>query len=274
MAATSDIGNLTFVDPDAVDTRWRIGLFGPPGAGKTVAATSAPGPILAVNADRPGAYRYSRRHHRDTLIHEVRFGAWQTMRDVYEYARQHETELGTVVMDPANAVYDQLVRENTGPGGKPNWQKVNEQFIDLIRAFRALDVNLVLVAHERVEKDENADTEAKVYPNYGGPALIQKVMAELDIVARVFRRPESEEEPEAYMGQLVTARGYQCKDSSGRLGRTRLADLSEWISAANADDEEPVPWEQAQEELAAERLQDALDAEDGERTTPMDVGPS
>jgi hypothetical protein len=168
-------------------------------------------------------------------------------------------------MDPVNAVYDQLVRENTGPGGKPAWQKVNETFIDLIRAFRALDVNLVLVAHERVEKDENADTEAKVYPNYGGPSLIQKVMAELDIVARVFRREPTDEEPEAYMGQLVSARGYQCKDSSGRLGRVRVADLSEWIAAANADDEEPVPWD---EDAAVEAVQEAFDATEDEDADP------
>jgi hypothetical protein len=264
VTATSDIPSLTFVDPDTVDPRWRIGLFGPPGAGKTVAATSAPGPILAVNADRPGAYRYSRVHHKGTLIHEVRFTGWPVMRDVYEYARANQGDIGTVVMDPVNNVYEHLVRENTGPGGKPAWQKVNETFSDLIRAFRALDVNLVLVAHERVEKDENADTEAKVYPNYGGPSLIQKVMAELDIVARVFRRPASEDEPEGFVGQLVTARGYQCKDSSGRLGRVRVADLSEWIATANADDEEPVPWD---EDAAVEAVQEAFDAVDDEDET-------
>lgn len=242
MTAPSDIPSLTFVDPAAVDKRWRIGLFAAPGGGKTVALCSAPGPILAINADRPGAYRYARRHHAGKQINEVRFQSWQTMRDVYEYVRDHQAEIGTVGMDPTNAIYDQLVRENTVGSGKPNWQKVNEQFIDLIRSFRALDVNLVLVAHERTEKDENAETEAKVYPNYGGPSLIQKVMGELDIVARMYRREASEEAPEAYMGQLVVARGYQCKDSSGALGRTRVADLSEWIDAANAEDTSDLPW--------------------------------
>ena len=254
---SSDVPGLVFVDPDKVDTRWRLGLYGAPGVGKTVAATSAPGPILAVNADRPGAYRYSRRHHQGTRIHEVRFQSWQTMRDVYEYARNHQDEIGTVVIDPVNLIYDQLVREHTTGNGKPNWQKVNETFIDLVCAFRALDVNLVLVAHERTEKDENADTEAKVYPAYGGPSLVQKVMAELDIVARVFRREASDDEPEAWMGQLVTARGYQCKDSSGLLGRVRVADLSEWIDAANATDD--VPFVESEDELV-QKVQDAFEA--------------
>ena len=110
--SASDIPGLTFVDPDAVDTRWRIGLYGAPGAGKTVAATSAPGPVLAVNADRPGAYRYARRRHAGKQIHEVRFQSWQTMREVFEYVRDHQADVGTVVLDPVNAIYDQLVREN------------------------------------------------------------------------------------------------------------------------------------------------------------------
>lgn len=250
---SSDVPSLTFVDPNAVDERWRLGLFGAPGTGKTVALCSAPAPILAVNADRPGAYRFARRHYPGKQIHEVRFQSWQTMREVYEYARENQDKIGTVAFDPTNAIYDQLVRENTTGNGKPAWQKVNETFIDLIRAFRALDVNLVLVAHERVEKDENAETEAKVYPNYGGPALIQKVMAELDIVARMFRREASEEAPEAWMGQLVVARGYQVKDSSGALGRTRVADLSEWIAAANAAGAgEDVPFTETEEQLVDE----------------------
>jgi hypothetical protein len=172
VTATSDIPSLTFVDPDTVDPRWRIGLFGPPGAGKTVAATSAPGPILAVNADRPGAYRYSRAHHKGTQIMEVRFTGWPVMRDVYEFARANQADIGTVVMDPVNNVYEHLVRENTGPGGKPNWQKV---------------------------------------------------------------------------------------------GRTRVADLSEWIAAANADDEEPVPWD---EDAAVEAVQEAFDATEDEDADP------
>jgi hypothetical protein len=264
----TDVSSLTFVDPDTVDERWRIGIFGIPGSGKTVALASAPGPIVAVNADRPGAYRYARRHNHGTQIHEVRFATWQTIREVYEYVRDHQAEIGTVGMDPVNAIYDQLVRENTGPSGKPNWQKINETFMDLIRAFRALDVNLVLAAHEKVEKDENADTEAKVFPAFGGPSLVQKVMGEMDIIARIFRQDATEDEPQAWKGQFVTARGYQCKDSSNALGRTRIADLSEWIATANAASAgEPVPWDDEEAaELDEEAALEATEDPDAQQT--------
>jgi hypothetical protein len=248
----TDAPALIFVDPDAVDERWRIGLFGPPGCGKSVALASAPSPIVTVSADRPGAYRFARRHNATATIHEVRFATAQTLKEVYVYARDHQAELGTVAFDPFNAIYDQLCRENLDAKGKPKWQVINDLVMDLIHAFRALDVNLVLAAHEKTEKDENADTEAKVFPAFGGPSLVQKVMAEMDIVARVFRQDATEDEQEAWKGQFVTARGYQCKDSSGALGRTRVADLSEWIVAANAAGAgDPVPFVETEAELAA-----------------------
>lgn len=247
MTARSDIPSLTFVDPAKVDDRWRIVLYGAPGVGKTVAACSAPGPIIAVSADRPGAYRYARRHHDGQTIHEARFNGSDTLRDVYEHVKANQGQIGTVLLDPWNAMYDELVRENTTGSGKPNWQRVNEVALNAIRGFRDLDVNLVIVAHERRETDENAETEAKIFPQLGGPALIQKVMGEVDIVARVFRRPGEEGAEPSWEGQLVTARGYQCKDSTGVLGTTRPLDLAEWIWTANQQGEsqgDPLPFDE------------------------------
>jgi hypothetical protein len=242
--ALSDVPALVFVDPAMVDERWRVVLFGAPGVGKTVAACSAPGPIVALSADRPGAYRFARRHHPDTEIREARFTGSGSLRDIFEYAKEHQAHIGTVVLDPWNAIYDEIVREHTTAGGKPNWQKINDLAVAVIRGFRDLDLNLVLVAHERREQDDNADTEAKVFPQLGGPALVQKIMAEVDVVARVFRK-DDEEGGSAWFGQLATARGYQCKDSTGVLGRVRLVDLAEWFDIANTPADasvDDVPW--------------------------------
>lgn len=241
----SDIPSLTFVDPSKVDERWRIVLYGAPGVGKSVAACSAPGPIVAVSADRPGAYRYARRHHPDKTINEARFTGSDTLRDVYEHVKANQADIGTVVLDPWNAMYDELVRENTSGNGKPNWSRVNDIALGALKGFRDLDVNLVIVAHERRETDENGETEAKMFPQLGGPALIQKVMGEVDIVARVFRRPGEDGADPSWEGQLVTARGYQCKDSTGVLGATRVLDLSEWIDTANQkSDADELPFDE------------------------------
>lgn len=44
---------LEFVNPDATDDTYRAVLWAAAGQGKSVAAASAPGPILVLSADRP-----------------------------------------------------------------------------------------------------------------------------------------------------------------------------------------------------------------------------
>jgi hypothetical protein len=236
-------GLLTFVDPTEHDSRYRICLWAEAGAGKTVAACSAPAPILAVSADRPGAYRYARRHHAGKDIREVRFENQRTLDDVYRYLRD-TPEIRTVVLDPVGSIYDECVYELGGADPKgPHYQKVNKRLIGFLKSLRDLDLNVVLVAHEREDGDEN--TGIKLLPALGGPKFIQEVLKEMDIVAWCYRKPAEGEEPDMFMGQLVNARGRTCKDSTNVLGRTRELDLTEWIDTANAGlapDESDLPW--------------------------------
>jgi hypothetical protein len=258
----SDTASLTFVDPDEQDNRYRICLWAQAGAGKTVAACSAPGPIVAVSADRPGAYRYARRHHHGKQIREVRFEGAHTLELVYRYLKQ-TPEVRTVVLDPFGAIYDAMVSELGGAEPKgPHYQRVNKRLLDFLITLRALDLNVILVAHERVEGDE--DSGIQRMPALGGPKMIEKTLAEMDIVAWCYRMPQ-EDGPDKFMGQLVNARGRTCKDSTNALGRTRELDVSEWIEAANGDlygNDSDLPWaddvtnqgvedEPAQQELAA-----------------------
>ena len=226
---------LAFVDPGETDARHRVVLWASPGAGKSVAAASAPDPILVISADRPGAYRYARRHHKGKDIREVRYDGPDTLNDVYRYLRS-TSDIRTVVIDPFQTIYDNLV--DTGPKtgkGDPNWQAVNKKILGFLYSLREFDINLVIVAHEKINEGEG-----KLYPAVGGPSLINKVLAESDIVAHVERvQGEGETRWEA---QLQPAGPLVCKDSTGYgLGDRRALDLSEWFSHV-ADADADLPW--------------------------------
>src|SRR5690606_14658521 len=118
--------------------------------------------------------------------------------------------------------------------GDIDYQTINKRFLGFIQGLRRFDVNVVLVAHEKLSDAKRGD--GKMYPAVGGPALINKTLAEMDIVAhisRVVREIEGEEEPEVvWVGQLQPIGPLVCKESTGALGPRRVADLTRWFEVA------------------------------------------
>jgi hypothetical protein len=247
----SDVPNslLEFVDPLEQDARHRVVLWAAPGEGKSVGAASSPDPILVISADRPGAYRYARQHHKGKVIREVRYQGPQTLEDVYRYLRDG-TDTRTVILDPFQVIYDNLV--DTGPKtskGEPNWQAVNKKIIGFLYSLRDFDVNVVIVAHEKI-----SEGDGKTYPSVGGPALINKILAECDIVAHV-ERVQGEDGPR-WEAQLQPSGSLVCKDATGYgLGDRRPVDLAEWFS--HAPKAEAVPFEGDPSLPTAEELEEA-----------------
>lgn len=262
----SDVPNtlLTFVDPHEQAAQHRVVLWAAAGQGKTVGACSAEGPILAVSADRPRAYAVARQLHPDKVIREVRYKDVSTLNSVYEYLRNAGSDVRTVILDPFQAIYDHLVE--TGPkrrDGEPNWQAINKAILSFLYSLREFPVNVVIVAHEKI-----SEGEGKVYPAVGGPSLINKILAESDIVAHV-ERVAGEGDEVRYEAQLQPSGPLVCKDATGYgLGDRRALDLSEWFShqkAAGAD----LPWEgpevgaqgYARKSVTAEEMAHAADDE-------------
>ena len=96
--------------------------------------------------------------------------------------------------------------------------------------------------------------------------MINKLLAEMDIVAHVERVPKpTEDDPgrRCGSGQIQPRDNLVTKDSTDALGDRRIADLSRWFEVANerlAPDEEPVPWD---EDAAVEAVQETFDATEG-----------
>jgi hypothetical protein len=250
---------LTFVDPTATDPTYRVCLWAAPGEGKSVAAASAPGPILVLSADRPSAYLYARKHHAGKDIREVRYVGPQTLEEVYTYLKDDACDIRTVVIDPVSHIVDQITDiAPAGREGGPDYLWVNKKVLGFIKSLRRFDVNVVLVAHEKLNDGKKGD--GKMYPQIGGPALINKILAEMDIVARIERvtRTVDDEQETVWVGQLQPTGNFVCKESTAAdLGDRRIADLTRWFELANAalepdDDLSDLPFDVEPAEDAAD----------------------
>lgn len=224
-----------------------ICLYGPTGAGKTVAACSAPGPVLVVNSDRPSSLRFARRKFGDEKIHEVTFTGSQTLEAVTNYVKSEQPDEKTIAVDTFGEIYDQLVREIGGivPPIQA-YQKVQTLLKDFVRDLRQSGMNVVLVCHEQVDDSEEGGALRR--PLAGGQKLPEWIMGQMSIVAYCSATPgEKETDPIRYVGQLVQAKGRRAKDDSGVLGAWRELDLNEWLATIDqeyANENADLPWEQ------------------------------
>jgi hypothetical protein len=238
---------IQFVEPSTEAQPLKALLYGPPGSGKTVAACSAPGPILYVNCEGPDALTFSRKMYGDDKIREVAFTGKQTLTDLYIYARDQENGVATFVIDSIGEMYRMLLEEIGGERATlQNFGDVNTLIERFCRSLRDLPAHTVLVAHEEI-----ADVEGEIVrrPVTGGKKLPEILMAMMSVVAYCGVVPEKDADPRRYVGQLVQANGRRAKDRSDTLGKTRDLDLTEWIHTMRGDNPEADAEETPEEEL-------------------------
>lgn len=233
---------ITFVEPALEAAPLKALLYGPPATGKSVAACSAPGPILYINAEGADALTFSRKLYGNEKIHEIAFKGKQSLIDAFLYLRDGDGGEQTVVVDSIGEVYRILLEEISGDGATKiqHYGDANTIIERFARSLRDLPIHVVLVAHEEI-----ADIEGEIVrrPVTGGKKLPEILMAMMSIVAYCGVVPEEGSVPRRYVGQLVQANGRRAKDRSGLLGKSRDLDLSEWIHTmrgeALAADEAP-----------------------------------
>lgn len=257
----SDLATLVFEDAPAVPDTVNFLLYGPPKSGKSTAAATAPGPVLWVSAEGPGALAYARKiaAQRGTQILEVRIGRQTDAREVLREVIRHvkagtEPAPRTVVVDTLAKVREALIRQIVVPGAKNSIQQFGEVariLREFVQTMRDLPVNFVLIAHQDVA---DAEGERIVRPLIGG-ALTEEIPGEVDVIAYTHSFKDEEAGERRYVGQLVEAKSRIAGDRSGGLGAVRDLDLSEWLTAyreALAPDEDDLPFVETEAELEDE----------------------
>lgn len=231
---------LAFVDAPPAPQTFNVLLWGQPKSGKSTAAATAPGPILWLNAEGPGALGYARKTAaaRGTQVHEVviskQVPASSILDNVYLHVREgREPVVQTVVVDTLAKVRDALIAQFVQPGSKSSLQqygKVADKLGGFVNALRDLPVNVVLLAHADVNND--AEDGRVALPLIGGK-LTETIPGEVDVVA--YCSPARDEDGVIrYYGQLVEAKGRTgLGDRSGAIADDRgirELDLSEWLT--------------------------------------------
>lgn len=243
--ATSDVPvELAFVDPEEEAGRCRVVLWAPPGFGKSTAAATAPGPIVAVTCDRPGAWRFARKTQPGKDIREVRYENLETLRQVVRYLAAHP-EVETVVIDPWAQILDKVKDEiPRRSDGDYDYQTVNKKVVSFVTELRRYDVHVVICAHEKVNDGRRGD--GKLYPALGGAGLINRVMAEMDVVASLQPEYDDAGEITRVIAALRPVENLVNKEGTGAQLPARMeVDLTAWfemIAVALKPDESDLPW--------------------------------
>jgi hypothetical protein len=236
---------MKFVKPPLVPKR-NVLLYGPPKTGKTAGATSAPGPVLLLNADLPNATWYA--HSRASKGHEIReveYEGFKTLTEIGQGLVKGTLDAETIVIDPINELYRRLLEEFSNRAVSPSLPTYQTVSVQLERFFRMLcedqTVNVVLVAHEMPVEDEATNTiERLAATGTKNPSLGQKLMGMVDVIGytAVVEREDGEN---AYVAQLVNAKGRRGGDRFDVLGNFREMDLTEWFSLGPQDEAPAAP---------------------------------
>lgn len=252
--AASDVPTgLQFVEAGEMETTYRFCLWAAPGDGKTVAAASAPTPILVLSADRPSAYDYAVRHHglkrgRAGTLRETRYVGLDSLTEVFRYLQSADgADVQTVVIDPVSNIYDSIVEAAPKRAdGDVDYQWVNKKLLGFITSLRRFDVHLVLVAHEKLNDGKRGD--GKLYPRIGGGTLISKALAEMDVVAHIERTRPADGDP-VWFAQIQPNESVVGKDGTNALGERRVANLTRWVEVMREYTRQPqaegdfdLPW--------------------------------
>lgn len=224
-------------------------IYGPPGAGKTGLAMTAPVPILidfengglrtakaVLQSLKDAGYEVSSLARIVSINAEASGGieARKQLDGVLAFLRTGDHPFQTVILDPVNELQKLLMKEviekypSKRPMGNqptmPDWGKALSEANAIIQAFRSLPMHVVITAHAEMPDNDNDD----IHPLATGKSFKPFLEGSMDLLA--FLKVESQQTP---TGEKITER-ILITESDGRIrAKNRGNKLPAAISSPN-----------------------------------------
>jgi hypothetical protein len=223
---------MKFVTP-AEQATMNVLLYAGPKAGKTMAAASAPGPILYLNADMPNATRMAHTR-RPGQLREAQFEGLVTLEESRQLIGGHNT-YKTVVLDTAGEAYRIMLEGFSHKAIRPSLPLYGDASVHLERWCRdmcAAPVNFVVVCHEIEERDEATGEITRMpFTGTSNTKLGSRLMSIVDVIG--YCGVVETTEGLQWQAQLTYGKGRKGGDRFGVLGTHRDTNLTEWLELIN-----------------------------------------
>ena len=224
---------MKFVSPSPQATV-NILLYAGAKTGKTLAAASAPGPILFLNADQPNATRQAHLANPGKL-REARFEGLETLNESEAMAEKNSDKYKTVVLDTAGEAFRIMLEDFSHKAIRPSLPLYGDAGVHLERWCRAmcyLPINFVVVCHELEDKDEaTGEIFRAPFTGTSNTKLGNRLMSMVDVIG--YCGVAETTEGLSWMAQLTYGKGRKGGDRFGVLGTHRELNLTEWVETIN-----------------------------------------
>ena len=185
-------------------------VHGPPGSGKTYAARTCPGKTLVVSAEA-GLLSL-----RDVEIDVAKIATFSDLKRVYFLLNDEGQPYEWVYIDSLSEVAEVCLAEEMGKTahGVKAYGEMMTAVMRLVKAFRDLDVNVVMTAKQG--RDVDPDGVAYMAPELPGKKLSTKLPYEFDLIVAAGTHTDSDGNVHRVF-RTTSGQGVLAKDRSGAL---------------------------------------------------------
>ena len=202
-------------------------VYGLSGSGKTTLIKTLPGPVLILSAEA-GLLSL-----RDADIEYVDIHNMDDLSEAYTYILSNLKDYNCIVLDSLSEIGEVVLanEKKTTKDVRMAYLTMQDQILELVRAFRDLPLTVYMTAKLEKAKDEITG-RIMFAPSLPGQKCSQNLPYHFDEVLCLRCESDEDGKPVRFL-QTFTDSSYCCKDRSGKLQAYEEADLESIIRRIN-----------------------------------------